>query len=137
MRMDQKQKIEINWQWVETGFCLFVIFHLLPTSLVTASFTTYDLNTFTVSLWTFIALAPIGCFIGYRSAGVTILEPGLASLLYTVVLLFGLLKLQNAPLTPKTLVNSLLWMVAAFLVAVVSAWVGELIQTRKSGKSEG
>ncbi len=133
MNSDSKTRITIDWQWVETGFCLFVIFHLLPTFLVTSSLPSRDLSKLTVALWTFVALAPIGCYIGYRSTGVTILEPGLASLLYTVVLLFGLLKLQSTAPTFATLTNSLLWMLAAFLVAVVSAWVGEKIQTRKAG----
>ena len=31
MTMDQKTRVPIDWQWVETGFCLFVIFHLFPT----------------------------------------------------------------------------------------------------------
>ncbi|MEX1139920.1 MAG: hypothetical protein WEB33_12065 [Bacteroidota bacterium] len=135
--MDQKPNVPIDWQWVETGFCLFVIFHLLPSFIVTSSFSSYDLNAFTVALWTFIALAPIGYFIGYRSTGVTILEPGLASLFYTIVLLFGLLKLQNTAFTFATLTNSLIWMFAAFLVAVVSAWVGEKVQARNKGKTAG
>lgn len=137
MTMEQPSRMTINWQWVETGFCLFVIFHLLPTYLVTASLSSHDLNAFTVALWTFVALAPIGCYIGYRSAGVTILEPGLASLFYTIVLLFGLLKLQNTAFTFATLTNSLLWMLLAFLVAVASAWIGEKVQARKAGKIEG
>lgn len=137
MNMDQQSRKTINWQWVETGFCLFVIFHLLPTYLVTSSLSSHDLNTFTFALWTFVALAPIGCYIGYRSTGVTILEPGLASLFYTIVLLFGLLKLQSTAFTFATLTNSLLWMLAAFLVAVASAWIGEKIQTRRADRIGG
>lgn len=134
---DQQPRMTIDWQWVETGFCLFVVFHLLPIYLVTSSLSSHNLNTFTAALWTFVALAPIGYYIGYRSTGVTILEPGLASLFYTIVLVFGLLKLQSTAFTFAALTNSLLWMLAAFLVAVVSAWIGEKVQARKAGKTEG
>ena len=122
----------IDWQWVRVGFCLYVVFHLLPSYLLATSWLAS--NPFSFALWAFVGLAPIGFFIGYRSTGVTILEPGLSAIIYTVVLFLGILRLQDEALTFGAVAQSLGWMGAAFIVAVGSAWVGELNQVRMQNK---
>jgi len=122
----------IDWQWVLAGFCLYVVFHLLPSYLFALSWISSD--PFSLALWAFMGLAPIGFFIGYRSSGVTILEPGLSAMFYTVVLFLGIQQLQDEALTFKAVAQSLGWMGAAFIVAIGSAWVGELFQARKKQK---
>lgn len=117
----------INWRWVETGFCLYVLFHLFP--LYALFFTRSEgADAFSFALWTFIGLAPIGCYIGYRSVGVTIIEPGVSALLYSLVLVVGMLRFQDEAIGAKSVASSLAWMGAAFVISVVSAWVGEKIQ---------
>lgn len=124
----------IDWQWVLAGFCLYVVFHLLPSYLFTLSWIAS--NPFSFALWAFVGLAPIGFFIGYRSSGVTILEPGLSALIYTIVLFLGIQQLQDEAFTFKAAAQSLGWMGAAFVVAIGSAWVGELLQARNKHKQE-
>ena len=123
----------IDWRWVEIGFCLFVVFHLLPSYLYVQSFTGTGHSTFAYALWTFAALAPIGFYIGFRSTGVTILEPGLSALFYAVALVLGTMQVRDEAITFLSLAASLSWLGAAFVVSVASAWVGEKVQARLQG----
>jgi hypothetical protein len=124
----------IDWQWVLAGFCLYVVFHLFPSYLFAVSWIAS--NPFSLALWAFMGLAPIGFFIGYRSSGVIILEPGLSALIYMVVLFFGIQQLQDEAFTLKAVAQSLGWMGAAYVVAIGSAWVGELLQARNKQNQE-
>lgn len=126
--MNLRESIKtVNWRWVETSFCLYVLFHLFP--LYALFFTHNGAGAaFSMALWTFIGLAPIGCYIGYRSVGVTIVEPGISALLYSLVLVIGMLRFQDDSVRLNSIAAALAWMGAAFVVAVVSAWVGEKIQ---------
>lgn len=125
----------INWRWVEVGFCLYVVFHLLPSFLLASSLSASQSNAFSLAQWAFVGIAPIGFFIGYRSTGVTILEPGLSALLYMIVLALGMQRMEAQPITFSAIAQSLSWMGGSFVVAVVSAWAGEKIQTRRTRKT--
>ena len=125
----------VDWKWVQTGFSLYVVFHLLPSYLL--AYSLIVANPFTLALWAFVGLAPIGFYIGFRSSGVTILEPGISALIYTFVLFLGVQRIQAEAVSFKTVAQSLAWMGAAFIVAVASAWVGELIQSRMEKRKEG
>ena len=117
----------VNWRWVETGFCLYVLFHLFPLyALVFARSGMGDI--FSFALWTFIGLAPIGCFIGYKSRNVTIVEPGISALLYSFVLVIGMIQFGDKQVEAGSVALFLTCMGSAFLIAVASAWVGRRIQ---------
>jgi hypothetical protein len=132
---NQSSKRIINWRWVETGFCLYVLFHLFPLYVLFFSRSGAG-EAFSFALWTFIGLAPIGCYIGYRSVGFTILEPGISALLYSLVLVVGMILFHDESVGAASVALSLAWMGAAFLIAVVSAWVGEKIQQSVTTRRE-
>lgn len=119
---------KIDWRWVGIGYCFYVVFHLLPTYLTTS------LDPLEQGFWLFIGLAVIAFYIGYRSSGVTILEPAIAALLYDLTLL---LEFKN--LWGRTLSHSwgtlYLWGITTLVITVLCAWMGELYQARKQKKA--
>jgi len=135
MNEQPSAKQSVNWRWVETGFCLYVLFHLFPLyALFFVRSGTGDL--FSFALWSFIGLAPIGCYIGYKSRSVTIIEPGISALLYSFVLVIGMIHFGDEHVEAGSVALFLTWMGLAFLIAVASAWVGERIQQTITGQKE-
>jgi hypothetical protein len=118
---------KIDWRWVGLGVCFFIVMHLLPTYLlfqfriITTAFSTL------FSVWVFAGMAFVGFFIGWKSKGVTILEAGIASLLYAFILLSAIQVKWEGPLV----ISSLFWFGAVVVIATVSAWFGELVQSMK------
>lgn len=80
-------KKAIDWRWLLVSFCFFVLFHLFPSSLASGLklfFSSHSLDTF--ALFGVGGIAAISVYIGFRSSGKAILEPGIAALLYIVLL---------------------------------------------------
>ncbi len=121
----------IDWTWVGVGYCFFVVFHLLPSYLMMFGM---PIDLLGMAIWLFIPLAIIGFVIGRWSRGVTIIEPGLSALAYvlTLTLEFGHIWGRSFSLRSGGIIY--LWAVSSFVIAVTSAWVGELVQARKEQK---
>jgi len=125
----------IDWKWVGMGYCFFVVFHMLPSYFITGVFTTSLSGVaFLPGLWMFIGLAYVGFLVGYRSQGVTIAEPGLSSLLYALTLMYYMGKFTGQEVSLRTVGFAYVTIVAIFVTAVVSAWLGEKAQERTERK---
>jgi hypothetical protein len=74
-------------------------------------------------------------YIGYRSTGVTIIEPVITSIVYLIVLgaamdaQFGILN------NKKDFFIMLAWMAPGLFCSVLSAWIGEMIQLKKEQRA--
>ena len=118
---------DIDWRWVGLGICFFIVMHLLPTYLLfefrimSSAFSTL------FSVWVFAGMAFVGFFIGWKSKGVTIVEAGIAGLVYGFILLAAIQQELGGPLV----ISSIGWFVAVIAIATVSAWFGELVQSVK------
>lgn len=126
---------KIDWRWVGISYCFFVVFHLLPSYLmffVSPLLAGRDMTA--KGGWLFLGLALVGYSIGYRSKGVTILEPALSSIayLFTLSLLFE--RFWGRSININTLGLILIWAAVGFVIAFVSAWIGEIIQARREAK---
>ena len=77
---------QINWKWVGIGYCFFVVFHLLPSYIINGFYFNME-DLAGRGIWLFFGLAIIAFYIGYRSRGVTILEPAISALFYDITLL--------------------------------------------------
>jgi hypothetical protein len=122
---------KINWKWVGVGYCLFVVYHLLP-SYVLLGFARFGmLGEAGKGIWLFIGFAVIAFYIGYRSRGITILEPAISSVLYVVTLTLLFEKFWGRSFSMRSAGVIYVWIVGAGVIAFVSAWVGELWQSRK------
>lgn len=119
--------VRIDWRWVGLGVCFFIVMHLLPTYLlfqfriITTVFSTL------FSVWVFAGMAFVGFFIGWKSKGVTIVEASVASLLYAIILLGAIQRVWEG----RLVISSLGWFVAVVVIATVSAWFGERVQSIK------
>jgi hypothetical protein len=122
---------KIDWRWVGIGYCLFVVYHLLP-SYVISGFA-LEMDNMTRGIWLFIGLAIIAFYIGYKSKGVTIIEPAISALLYDVTLL-----LEFRAFWGRSLAHSsgtiYVWGIVTLALAICSAWLGEVYQARKAAK---
>lgn len=122
---------KIDWRWVGIGYCLYIVYHLLPSYLL-LGMARHGLTGETAkAVWLYVGLGAIGLYIGYRSHGITILEPAISALLYmaTLTLLFD--QFWGRSFGPRSVGLIYFWIVGGFFIAFVSAWVGELIQARK------
>ncbi len=121
----------IDWKWVGMGYCFFVVFHMLPSYFITGVATiSWSRMEFLPGLWLFVGLAYVGFLVGYRSHGVTIAEPGISSLLYALTLLFYMGEYTGQDISARTIGFAYVTIVAIFVTAVVSAWLGEKAQER-------
>ena len=122
----------IDWKWVGIGYCFFIVFHLLPTYVLSG----FALQSDAIAggIWLFFGLAVIAFYIGYKSRGVTIIEPAISALLYDATLLFEFHSLwgRSPSHSPGLFIE---WALITLVVAVAAAWLGELFQARKNAKT--
>ena len=77
-------------------------------------------------------MAFVGFFIGWKSQGVTIIEAGMASLMYGFILMFAINRVWAGPWTISLVISAWDWLIAVVVIATVSAWFGELVQSMKA-----
>lgn len=127
----------IDWKWVGVGFCFFVVFHLLPSYLLWGFRGVWIGSRIGVALWLFFGMALTGMAIGYTSRGVTIIEPGISAVVYSVVLVLAFHRFWDSPWNIVAIAEILAWASAACVIAIASAWVGELLQLKKEQQKPG
>ena len=121
----------VNWQWVWVGFCLLVTFHLIPTAVILRLFDYWKGFNILLPLWIFFGLVQTSIYIGYRSTGVTILEPLISSIAYLFILGLAMNAHFQIFSYKKDIFIMLTWMVAGLFCSVLGAWIGEMIQLKK------
>ena len=130
-----KMNLTINWQWVWVGFCLLVTFHLIPTAFILRSFDLWKGFNIILPLWIFFGLALISMYIGYRSTGVTIIEPLISSVGYMAAIGAAMNTQFLMMNHQKDFFIMLAWMVPGLFCSVLGAWIGELIQLKKERRA--
>ncbi len=122
-----------DWKWVGVSYCFFVVFHLLPSIIMVGLFRSgmgigWNVGTL---VWMFFGLALVGGYVGYKSAGVTIVEPVISSLAYVVTLMVSLRFAWDLPIRVNAFWASGGVVLASMAIVLVSAWVGEVLQAKK------
>ena len=87
MTQDPIIKAAIDWRWLLVSFCFLVLFHLFPSAFASGLrlfFSTRSIGNFL--FWGVGGIAIVSGYIGFRSSGKAILEPGIAAALYIVLL---------------------------------------------------
>lgn len=136
METAQSKRLNIDWKWVGVGYCFFVVFHLLPTHLL-LEFSREGIHSDLVrSLWVLIGLFVIGVYIGFRSRGVTLIEPALAVVLYIFTLFLKGGDFIGKPARGRYMAALLITSGIAFFIAMLGAWIGEMLQASKEKKAE-
>jgi hypothetical protein len=133
-RMLETLKKPILWDWVIVGYCLFVIFHLFPSCFLLGIVRFGMPIKLLGVIWFVLGLAVISMLIGYRSRGITIIEPAISSLLYCLTLVFEFVKLPFSHIGLREGGNIYLWFSGVLAVSVFFALLGEILQKRKEKK---
>jgi hypothetical protein len=128
----RRLSIFTNWRWLVVTYCFLILFDLFPAFLVfglQTFFRPYGFWWFT--LWAGGGMAIVSAYVGFRSRGITIFEPAIASLLYALTLLAAF----EAPWKNVGEYHFVAFRIAlllfAFLIGLGAAAVGEWLQMRK------
>ena len=137
----ENKKIEfrlgsIDWSWVGVGYCFFVVIHLLPSYLLLGIGKFGEHAELLKAVWLFVGLAIVSFSIGYRSWSVTIVEPAISAILYTITLGFLLREFSGRSFSLRSAGFLYVWIVAILVVATLSAWIGERVQSSRQKKTE-
>jgi hypothetical protein len=123
---------KIDWRWLVVTYCFLVLFHLLP-SLLASSLQQFFLSngTWRFILWAGGGIALVSAYVGRRSTGITILEPGIAAMLYMATLIPTASNIHDINATGSRLIGLLVALhLIAFLVGCFGAAAGEWLQVR-------
>ncbi len=120
--------MRIDWKWVGLGYCIFVVFHLLPAYLLIQFSYVGRIGDTLRTLWLIAGMLVIGVYIGYRSRGFTILEPAISAVLYIFTIFFKADEFMGRRLDIRSLGALLVAAGVAFLFAMLGAWIGEMLQ---------
>ncbi|MCX6122959.1 MAG: hypothetical protein NTX44_15210 [Ignavibacteriales bacterium] len=126
------KKIHIDWRWVGIGYCFMVVVLLLPGIIFSVVLVYININILNVLINTptivrliaTLETIVIAFYIGYRSKGKAIFEPGISALLY-----YGTMAVSHYSI-PKTIGFYYFWAVVVFSYTSMSAWIGKLVQAR-------
>jgi hypothetical protein len=120
----------IDWRWFIVSYCFLVLFHLFPSFLISRVSDTVD-EPFGFTVWLGAGIVVVCAIIGYWSREITILEPGLASVLYTFTLLGTLKTLWLFGRGYRSVAGQALLLLSMFVVGCLGSALGEWIQMRK------
>jgi hypothetical protein len=120
----------IDWRWLLVSYCFLILFHLFPSFLITGWRNTYVGPVGFLS-WLTIGTGIVCAVIGVWSRGITILEPGLASILYTFTLVGGLKPQWLFGRDFRSTAWQIVLLLSMFVVGCLGAALGEWLQMRK------
>lgn len=127
--------MSIDWRWVVATYCFFVLFVLLPSYLADDLAGWFRLHGRGWSLFEEgVGVAIVSGYVGFRSKGITILEPGIASVFCLLTRLAPATSswdLIRSEVRITLLFYLLLILLLAFLIGLGGAAVGEWLQMRK------
>jgi len=129
---------KINWRWQVVTYCFLVLFHLLPSLLASGLEQFFLLNgAWRFILWAGGGIVLVSAYVGRRSTGITILEPGIASMLYMATLIPAVSNIRYINASGYRIVGLLVaLLLIAFLVGCFGAAAGEWLQARKERRQE-
>lgn len=142
--MDTNQRsraAKIDWSWLIVTYCFLVIFHLFPLYLI--GLPVHVPQSMQGSMLFDPIILGLGvlfvsAYIGMKSKGITILEPGIASSLYVLTVLVRRVELSALPDRARDIGYLTLWLMLvlllAFLLGCGGAAFGEWLQMRKQKK---
>ncbi len=127
----------ISWRWLVVTYCFLVLFHLLPSSLV-SGLSLFRLQALIVPIlaWLGIGIVTVCAYVGFRSAGITLGEAGIASMLYVATLFFVLPKEWPPSFQYRVLTTPWLaaFLIVIFLAGLGGAAFGKWLKIRKQTK---
>ena len=127
----------LNWQWLVVTYCFLVLFHLLPSFIVSGPELLHVQHLYLpLYLWTGIGIVVVSAYVGYRSRGFALGEAGIAAMLYAATL-YAILPHDWPPsLYYRVLITFWLapLLLLIFLFGFGGAAFGKWLQLRKQKK---
>ncbi len=134
-------KIPIDWQWVVAGYCYLVLFHLFPTYLMNGFSIRYAFfpeeallkESALAMIWLMGGVGVVAFVVGWKSRGITIIEPLVAGVLYGLTMAVGyhsLVSSYSGGVVLQMLV-SIFWLLMIAILSAGCAWIGEAYQKRQ------
>lgn len=140
-------KTKIDWRWLVVTYCFLVLFHLLPTFLLASDFKELFLTNgiwrfifwptflaasdfmkffltsgiWRVIIWTGGGIILVTGYVGRRAIARTILEPGIAAMLYMATLIAASSNIRAIPASGLRLIGLL---TALLLIALLLGCFG-------------
>ncbi len=138
--MDDRLKFHtpsINWRWLVVTYCFLILFHMFPSFLV-SGMNLLRLQPILVPIypWLGIGIIAVCTYVGYRSVGTTIVETGIASVLYVITLFFVFPNEWSHGFYYRIIATVWLapFLVLIFLAGLGGAAFGKWLQLRKQQK---
>ena len=127
--------MKIDWKWIGLGYCIFVVFHLLPTYLLIQFSFIGRTGDAVRTLWLIAGMLVIGVYIGYRSRGFTVLEPAISAVLYVITIFFKADEFMGRGCSIRTTGALMIAAGIAFFLTMLGAWFGEMLQASEEQKA--
>jgi hypothetical protein len=122
----------VNWRWLVVTYCFLILFHYFSSFLVSGMNLFFRYPLALIFLWLCGGIVIVCAYVGFWSVGTTIVEPGIASVLY-VVSLFILLPNVWQGFYFRVIVTPWLaaFLILVFLAGCFGATLGEWLHLRK------
>jgi hypothetical protein len=123
-----------SWKWLVVTYCFLILFHCFPSSLMSGMnliFTFFP--PFSITLWLGIGIVSVSAYVGFRSLGATIVEPGIASVFYVASLFFLLPDVWPRAFYYRVITTPWLaaFLILVFLAGCLGAALGGWLQLRR------
>lgn len=128
--------IQINWRWLVVTYCFLVLFHLLPSLLISNLWQFFfGKGMWRFSCWAWGGMLLVGAYVAYRSTSMTIIGSGIASMLYMATVIPTLSDIRYIPASGARYVGLLVALhLIAFLFGCFGGALGEWVKWRNEKK---
>jgi hypothetical protein len=135
--MSDNQKlnvIQLNWRWLVVTYCFLILFHLLPSLLMSNLWQFFfGRGIWRFSGWAWGGMALVGTYVAYRATSMTIIGSGLASMLYMATVVPTVSDIREIPASGARYVGLLVALhLIAFLFGCFGGAAGEWLKSRKA-----
>jgi hypothetical protein len=128
--MNDNQRInvmQLNWRWLVVTYCFLVLFHLMPSLLMSSLWQVFfGKGIWVFSIWAWGGMALVGAYVAYRATSMTIIGSGVASILYMATVIPTMSDLKYIPASGARYVGLVVALhLIAFLFGCLGGAIGE------------
>ncbi len=133
MDLSRNPLTQLQWKWVGLSFAFYVVFYLIPLTVVLGfEAIPLSMTKYVGGTWLFGGIVIVAALAAYISPGITIWEPAVASAGIAVALF--ILRMFVTSERAGFLSEAIVPIFAVFALALLGAWIGEKAQgTKRSG----
>ena len=134
MDISKNPLTQLQWKWVWLSLAFYVVFYLLPLTIVLGiEMIPLAMTKYVGGVWVFGGIVIVAALAAYFSPGVTIWEPAVASA--GLAILLFILRLIIPTERATFLTEAVVPIFAIFALALLGAWMGEKAQGSKVHKT--